>query len=109
MTNQAKQKNQPQKTHQSKQKDQTIDLEIEKEEELILDRSAQKEPAAKTQTPQAQGEQSVSGHMPDPESDDSVLEQAQKAGLYNNANEEEPVKVGIAQQVRQAEEQRRSK
>ncbi len=112
MSNQANQKNQPQKSHQSKQtkqKQQRVELEIEKEEELILDRSAQKEPAEKTQTPQEAGEQSISGHMPDPEKDDDVLEAAKRTGLYTEATEQEPVKVGIAQQVEKAEKERRSK
>ncbi len=45
------------------------------------------------------GQESVSGHMPTPDSDDNVLDNAHRAGLYPEADEETPVELDIAKQL----------
>lgn len=68
-----------------------------------LDTTAQK--VVPPKTPQEEGEESVSGHMPDPESDDSVDEQTRKVGLYGDT-EEAPEEVDVAEEVEEAEQSR---
>lgn len=53
------------------------------------------------------GEQSASGDMPDPESDDDVTAMAQEAGLYQDEDENNPSPLDIASQVDQAERKHR--
>lgn len=55
------------------------------------------------QTPQVVGETSKSGSMVDPESDDNVLDNAHEMGLYEEADEEHPAELGIAEQVEKDE------
>lgn len=52
------------------------------------------------------GEESISGSAPDPESDDDTLKAAQDAGLYQDADDEHPAELGIAEEVKKAEEGR---
>lgn len=57
-------------------------------------------------TPQQQGESSISGSTPDPESDDNVLDAAQQAGLYEDQDEEHPGELNIAEEVEKDEKER---
>lgn len=95
---------------QSSKKD-SLDQEIklEKEEELVLKQEQEAGERPEGHSPQGTDEKSIAGHMPDPASDDNALEAAQKSGLYTQASEEEPEKVGIAEQVEKAEQERRGK
>ncbi len=108
MSNQTDQ-NQPNDSSRKSKKNEKVDVKVEKEEELVLNRYPKENNIAQSEPPQSRDEQSVSGHMPDPEGDDDTLEAAKKTGLYTEATEEEPVKVGIAEQVDKAEQERRSK
>lgn len=54
-------------------------------------------------SPQEYGEESVSGSMPDPESDDDTLENAWKMGLYTGDDEEHPQELNIAHEMEKAE------
>lgn len=58
-------------------------------------------------SPQTMGEQSESGHMPDPASDDDTLENAQEVGIAQDADPEHPKELNIAEDVEEAEESRR--
>ncbi len=49
------------------------------------------------------GEQTVSGSMPNPESDDNTLDNAHEFGLYNNQDEEHPGELGVDEEVRKDE------
>lgn len=60
-------------------------------------------------SPQDKGESSVSGSNPDPESDDNVLDNAHAAGLYENANEENPVELNIAKEIEKDENAHKQK
>jgi hypothetical protein len=57
--------------------------------------------------PSVDGEQSVSGDTPDPESDDDVLSNAQQVGLHVDEDEESPEELNIAEEVEEAEKDRR--
>ena len=57
----------------------------------------------KVKSPQEFGEESVSGSMPDPESDDDMLENAWKMGLYTKDDEEHPQELNIAKEIEKAE------
>jgi hypothetical protein len=54
------------------------------------------------------GEQSVSGDMPDPASDDDTLENAHAVGLRLNEDEEHPQELDIASDLDKAEEYQRT-
>ncbi len=84
-------------------------IEVKKEEKLVWKKDQEKADHEQEQPPQITDEKSIAGHMPDPAVDDNALEAAQKSGLYTQASEEEPVKVGIAEQVEKAEQERRDK
>lgn len=58
------------------------------------------------ETPEQEGEKSISGDMPSPESDDDTLENVHKVGLYENQDEEHPGELGIAQELEEDEEER---
>lgn len=58
--------------------------------------------------PSVVGEQSISGDMPDPESDDDVLENAHMMGLALDEDEEHPKPLNIASDVQKAEEYRKT-
>jgi hypothetical protein len=60
-------------------------------------------------TPQRRDEISISGHMAEPETDDNVMESANKVGLYGDRDEEYPEEVGVAEEVVEAEAARRMK
>lgn len=49
------------------------------------------------------GEQTVSGSMPDPESDDNTLDNAHEFGLYDDQDEEHPGELGVDNEVRKDE------
>lgn len=56
-------------------------------------------------TPQEQGESSLSGHMPDPETDDDVLKEAQdEAGLYTEYDDEHQGEVNLDRELDEADE-----
>jgi hypothetical protein len=50
-------------------------------------------------------EESMGGHMPNPESDDNTDVAAAKVGLYNQKTER-PLKLNIAKQINDAEKSR---
>ena len=54
--------------------------------------------------PSVIGEQSVSGDMPDPESDDDTLENEHEVGLKLNEDEEHPKPLDLAGDMNKAEE-----
>lgn len=54
--------------------------------------------------PSSQGEQSVSGDMPSPESDDDTLANAQQVGSQVDEDTEHPEEVDIARDIDEAEE-----
>lgn len=56
---------------------------------------------------QSKGEQSVSGHLPDPESDDNSLQNAHAVGLQPDEDEEHPKPLDIASSVDAAEKYHR--
>ncbi|HEX7018129.1 MAG TPA: hypothetical protein VF209_04450 [Patescibacteria group bacterium] len=49
------------------------------------------------------GERTMSGTTPVPTSDDNVLDSAQDAGLYTEADEENPHELNVAQEIDEAE------
>lgn len=51
------------------------------------------------------GEQSISGSEADLESDDNVLDAANKAGIYENQDEEHPGEIDIAKEVEKDEKE----
>lgn len=55
-----------------------------------------------------QGEQSVSGSTPDPESDDDTLENAHNMGLQLNEDDEHPQPLNLAADIDKAEEYHRT-
>lgn len=55
-------------------------------------------------SPSVQGEQSASGDMPDPESDDDTLENAHMMGQQLGEDEEHPQELDIARDIDEAEE-----
>lgn len=59
-------------------------------------------------TPSMQGEQSVSGDMPHPESDDDTLANAQAMGMQLDEDPEHPQELDIARDIDNAEESLRS-
>lgn len=59
-------------------------------------------------SPSVMGEQSLSGDMPDPESDDNVLENAHAVGLALEEDEEHPKPLNIAADINKAEEYRKT-
>ena len=59
-------------------------------------------------SPQIIDEQSIGGHMPDPESDDDTLESAHMMGIGLDEDEENPQPLNIAQAVQKAEEEHRN-
>lgn len=63
----------------------------------------QNETLEQEMAPQLKGEQSVSGHLPDPESDDDVLKNAQMMGIALEEDEEHPKPLDIAGAVEAAE------
>ena len=54
------------------------------------------------------GNEDEAGSMADLESDDNALDAAQKMGLYNKADEEHPVEVGIGEEINKAEKDRQT-
>jgi hypothetical protein len=56
-----------------------------------------------TQSPSVADEQSLSGSTPDPESDDDTLEAAHEAGLYEDADDEHPAELNLAEEVEKDE------
>ncbi len=58
------------------------------------------------ETPQEHDEESVSGHMTNPESDDSIDEQVEEVGLYQDGDDNEVQEVDVAGEVEKAERSR---
>ncbi len=98
---------------QAKDKQEELQVEVEKKERRVMnfDENEQETPESEYEKnqPYAQDQTSASGHMPDPETDDDVDEMTKKAGLYEDADEDEPKEVNIAKQVKQDELERRGK
>lgn len=78
------------------------DLISEENNEAFVDESG-----AVIVTPQNEGEQAVSGHMPNPDSDDEVLETAQQMGLHVDENYENPQELNIGADVAAGEKAHR--
>lgn len=57
-------------------------------------------------TPQEEGETSISGHMPNPSADDNALDSAQKAGLYEDADQDNPQPLGVGREINKDEKER---
>jgi len=55
-------------------------------------------------SPQMQGEESISGSMPDLESDDDALKSAHEMGIGLSENYEHPKELDIAKDIDKAEE-----
>ncbi|MCR4264278.1 MAG: hypothetical protein NUV98_06190 [Candidatus Roizmanbacteria bacterium] len=60
-------------------------------------------------TPQIRDEDSSSGSTPAPSSDDNVLDAAHAAGLYEDADEENPKPLNIAEEIEKDEKTHREK
>lgn len=56
-----------------------------------------------TATGMISGERTVSGSTTIPEADDNVLDFAHEAGLYTEADEENPHELNMAQEIEEAE------
>ncbi|HVT01729.1 MAG TPA: hypothetical protein VHE53_05905 [Patescibacteria group bacterium] len=67
-----------------------------------------KEKKDPTLSPERQDEQSVSGSMPDPESDDDTLKNAQDVDLQAGENTESPEEIDISRDVNKAEENQKT-
>lgn len=78
----------------------------------VISLSSVNDDGASTSTPSSSpsviGEQSLSGDMPDPESDDDVLENAHAVGLALEEDEEHPKPLNIAADINNAEEYRKT-
>ena len=61
-----------------------------------------------TTPPSVLGEQSVSGDMPDPESDDDTLANMKQVGLQTDADYDNQEELNIAEDVEEAEKLHRS-
>ena len=59
-------------------------------------------------SPQIQGEESISGSMPDLESDDDTLKSAHEMGIGLSENYEHPKELDIAKDIDKAEEHART-
>lgn len=68
----------------------------------------QDEKYRKVVTPQESDEKSVSGSMPDLESDDDALKSAHEMGIGLSENYEHPKELNIAKDVNNAEEYKRT-
>ncbi len=58
-------------------------------------------------TPQVKGEQSISGHMPSPDSDDDIEEQAHAVGIHLDETEDTPTELNIGKDIADAEQAHR--
>lgn len=57
--------------------------------------------------PEYYDEETISGSMPDPESDDDTLKNEQEWGLYLDSDSEHPQELDLAEEVAKAERARR--
>lgn len=99
--------------------DDQLEIKVEKTEQQVIDfdnnestssdRTAGPDPIKQENQPYARDQVSASGHMPDPDVDNNALDMAQRTGLYTQAKPGEPEKLGVAEQVKQAEQERRQK
>ncbi len=73
-------------------------------EEILPDLEEKKE----QEPPEVEGAQSISGHIPNPSTDDNVSDTAEKVGLYTeNEPGENPDELNVAEELEKAEESRR--
>lgn len=75
---------------------------IEENEQNFVDEDGQV-----VSTPENSGSQAVSGHMPDPESDDDVTAAAHQVGLHLDESYEEPHELDIGAEINDAEKAHR--
>lgn len=68
----------------------------------------EEKPASEPLSPERQDEIAVSGTMPDPESDDDTLKNAQNVGLQVGENTEHPEEIDIARDIDKAEDSLRT-
>ncbi|MBI4136525.1 hypothetical protein HY469_00525 [Candidatus Roizmanbacteria bacterium] len=73
------------------------------------DTNKKKQDDVPVQTPQIQDEDTASGSMSSPNSDDNVLDTAHAVGLYEDANEENPKPLNIAEEIEKDEKTHREK
>lgn len=78
------------------------DLIIEENEQAFAD-----EFGAVVPTPQNEGEQATSGHMPNPESDDDMLESSHQMGMRLDEDDENPQPLNLAREIEKAEQAHR--
>lgn len=69
----------------------------------IIDESTNNSPFS----PDEVSEQMVSGSMPDPESDDDMLDNAHDVGLYTETDDDDAQPLNIADQIEKAEKYHR--
>lgn len=72
------------------------------------DATNQNETLKEAYSPAVEGEQSISGDMPDPSSDDDVLQNAQNMGVAVGEDTEHPQTLDIAGDMDKAEEYQRT-
>jgi hypothetical protein len=60
----------------------------------------------KMKTEDMKGEESFSGSMPDPDTDDDVTQMEHEMGLYEKENEENPQEAALGEEVNKAELER---
>lgn len=91
--------------------DLTDDDESDSEDELILDQlaDATNNTINESSPPSVLGEQSVSGEMADPESDDDTLLNAQHVGLQVGADYDNPQELNTAEDVAEGERLHKSR
>lgn len=75
---------------------------------INLNNQEQNKTLTKEFPPNVKGEQEISGDMPDPASDDDTLENAHKAGIALNEDEEHPQELDIGGDIDKAEEYKRT-
>lgn len=79
-------------------------------DDLILDEleDATNDTLSDNPSPSVVGEQSVSGDMPDPESDDDTLANMKQVGLQTDSDYDNQEELNIAEEVEEAEKLHRS-
>lgn len=68
-----------------------------------------REYTAMTNFPELYSEETASGNMPNPESDDDTIKDIQEWGFYLDADDEHPKEINIQQQIDKAEKARKRK
>jgi hypothetical protein len=89
--------------------DMTDSTDIDLDEELFFEPLDEKDDGVTSETipPEVLGELSVSGDMPDPESDDDTLLNSHEMGLRLDEDYENPLPLDIARDIAAAEAARR--